>query len=893
MLSRNEQRGIIKVREIQRNCGAIVHSTNSDSFNIRGEWVLMDPIKKFLLAVFQGILASIVSNSVVDAVKREALESKIKKLHSMFRRNLISSLESAKVEISFKNEIEKVLTDEMLLRIDADIIHQKDAVLDNIRKALHNLLNSEIDNSESIVSAIELSVKRFYEEMSADPDLKQYVDSNAAYQYISDIRGMILATRKKFLGSDPGTEETEYVTKYVANSDCPQTLEALIDQYKGQVLWIQGVHGAGKTIYMRKLFRHERWGQRTTSFQLYVWVNYANSLKNSIRASLADDKIPLSCLEKERCVLFIDNVEDDIQGELTALTVKNPDLWCLVTSTRKSNDNTIYLGPNLDQAKAIFISTSDVRKEDTLIDDIIALSAGIPFIANLLGIQAKNYLKRGIGMKKLLEDLREDGFENGFDDEENIAKRTAMLYRSDYEKLSDEEKRVLHSFVFLDKTGGDHAIKPKAIGWCCDRQDIFEKLCDIGFIMNVDIGEYSMHDIMIAAVKRICRESNHVLCYDDVKDLIFALGNYIDRENQYDRDMMALYKEVYMAYSIFLNLSGEEYDRKAQLEDFEVKGDYAWMVNNVFSAFDDYGIKEANKGSKYAARLCEAAERRGDLSKYRLAVSYNSAGYVPSAYQYLCTDLERMQYYTENISYLLKARVILDELSGEGDAELRTLKAKLFSNIGAVWQRLHIMLAAKNAIDRAVDEHTQALKIREDLLKEAGLEDIRREEWQVMIARSRFTLATDYYYKGDLSEAIERHMQAIEGYESIEGAKEGKYDTYLFTSYSRKANAEREYALKSGDPMLVTAYNDFTTAFTYLNNLEIAKTKASLGFYESYLKTAFEISNKKTIHINGLEERISLIIKTIQETYQREKDMVGLAVFNNEYPLWAISHNEK
>lgn len=697
-------------------------------------------------------------------------------------------------------------------------------------------------------------------------------------------------------------ENLSFQISYEKDESLPESLNALI---RDKINWIRGTHGTGKTTYMRELARIEYYENCSNRFQYYVWVDYDKDLKMSIKKALVGSMVEFDRVKQDDCLLFIDNAGPQVEKEL-----KEYQSYCVITTSAVEGDFAAFLHPNKEKCLRIFckeiyhyinfeddqyhnkmeVQNDDGREEKKkttmeIVKEIVERTAGLSEAAHLLGLQALSYLQNGKQLHTYLDDLEKEGFHLTIDNKTvgkqgvpgNVAKAIANRFYQDFANLSQEERNILCCFCLL---GGSNApVNPWKIEWEKDHYDRFSHLADQGFLNRSDNDCFIMHDIMHAAMETLCGD----ITYDNVSSLVEALAKGIDRDNLHGSDMMSVYNEVYYAYSLFIYLSGEDYAKKQRrdLAEIEYEPAYAWMVNNLFSAFDDYNDPRAYAGSKYAVMLCEEAHAKKGLSDYQLAVSYNCVGYLPSVYSRLKMDEEIMTYCKENLEYLQKAKDLLNKMEAEGEFH-PTLKAKVHSNIGAYWQRLYRFTKDESAISEAIKEHTMAIKMREEQL---DAQDTDKDALCVQVARSMYNLATDYFFSGDYENAINQHRAAIDMYKKTNINQKNN----LFLSYSRLAHTEYQYAKKTSKlRSLIAAYTDYNKARTYLMELSEANQMGAEDFYKQFLHVACALSRYNLSGPNGKEMIVPLaeeIEKIMRYNNKPESEIVD---FLNSYQIWGM-----
>lgn len=660
--------------------------------------------------------------------------------------------------------------------------------------------------------------------------------------------------------------------------------ETLAGLTRAQTAWVAGDHGMGKTTYLEYLINAER-SKQECRFQKVIWVPYHEDLNSSIKASLAaaETKIgDIKEIDKEDCLVVIDNANERIREEL-----KQYHFYRVVSVCSFGGTATVRLEKNLSLAEDIFKQELGAHWNEAkypALKGIIDKTGGHPFVASLLGIQVKRHLDANRPLSEYEEMLWRERFQIKTDaDKESVSEEVANRFRLDYMALNEEEKDILICFRLLE--GSDFYVYPKKIGWKANKLPMFAGLREQGFLEDNGENGYYMHEIMRDAMKHL----NGDISYDSVRELVKALGDYIRRDRLHGAGMMSVYNEVMQAYALFSSLSGKEFWKKEKIEPFEYEEDYAWMTQNIFSAFDDYKFDLSHEGSKYAARLCESANRKSGLSDFKLATAYNAVGFLPTAYKPGMNTLETISLIVENLDYLRKAADIIEALKQKGELH-EELEAKIVSNTGAVWQRVFRLFNAANEepeefeetlddiMSHQKDAYQKAYDIRKKLDQEASGEEKRQRRRD--FAKASFALATAYHFSHDYHRAIELHNDAIKMFTQLE--EDGlKVDYDLFISYSRFANTKFCFARKERSLQeLLEAKYYFCKAYEYLSRLAEPTRNKQYVYYEDFLKACIDLQNQNPKDILNLnEESVSIdeLMKTLKEKVIRAIDEADMS----------------
>ena len=710
-------------------------------------------------------------------------------------------------------------------------------------------------------------------------------------QSADDIKQSVAQDISQIVAGDPTKDRFINVPKgpivYVVPPEVKESgAETLAGLTRAKTAWVVGDHGMGKTTYLEYLLNAER-SKQECRFKKVIWVRYHEDLISSIKASLAaaEPKIgDIKAIDREDCLVVIDNANERIGKEL-----EDYKFYSVVSVCSFSGTPTVRLEKNLSLAEDIFKQEIGAHWNEAkypVLKRIIEKTGGHPFVASLLGIQVKRHLDANRPLSEYEEMLRKERFQIKTDaDKESVAEEVANRFRSDYMALNEEEKDILKCFRLLE--GSDFYVYPKKIGWKANKLPMFAGLREQGFLEDNGENGYYMHEIMRDAMKHL----NGDISYDSVRELVKALEDYIRRDRLHGAGMMTVYNEVMQAFALFSSLSGKEFWKKEEIEPFEYEEDYAWMTQNIFSAFDDYKFELSHEGSKYAARLCELANRKNGLSDFKLATAYNAVGFLPTAYKPGMNTLETISLIVENLDYLRKAADVIEALKEKGELH-EGLEAKIVSNTGAVWQRVFRMFNAANEepedfeetlediMSHQKDAYQKAYDIRKKLDQEAPANEAEKRQRRRDFAKSSFALATAYHFSHDYRRAIELHKDAIKMFTQLE--EDGlNVDYDLFISYSRFANtkfcfAKKERSLRE----LLEAKFYFCKAYEYLSRLAEPTRNKQYVYYEDFLKACIDLQNQNPKDILNLnEESVSIdeLMKTLKEKVIRAIDEADMS----------------
>lgn len=637
----------------------------------------------------------------------------------------------------------------------------------------------------------------------------------------------------------------------VQRDDQKRSIAELIQSSLSRYTFILGKHGMGKTTYLLQLAKRETIAASTNRFKHFIWVPYTDSdgLEGSINAALKDTGLRIRDINNSSCILLIDRAPLKIVSELSTKDKYGKDVYhfyCIVTSSVWEMDppEHILLSENQSLAKAIFLKSLSpiISDAGNYVETLAEISQGHPLVAKTLSRQAVNYIKGGKPLKCFLNDLQEEGFAMNVGDEESVIMNLAKRFSEDYKSLTPDEQSILKCFSILS-TSNDK-IDPLKINWKSSLSP-FIKLSDYGFLDKDADNAFGMHDLICDVVRQLCGSIE----YEDVQDLVKALSIYIDRNNLHGADMVSVYHEVYHAFALFTFFSGKDYAERQSLYAAEKNPEYAWMTTNIFSAFDDYYDSRAYEGSKFAVRLCEYANKESKLSDYPLAQAYNCLAYLPSMFAHK-TPEEVLRLTASNLENLNRACSIYERVKATGE-EHPAFEAKLFSNRGAIWQRLYRLEPAK----KANAAYKEALELRKSEYLKTSDSDPLKDEKLLDYAHSIFLSATDCYFSHQYDDAINYHKESIAMYEQSPSTTPFR----LFIGYSRLAGTYQEKAKGTHKVQdLIDAYYSYQSAYKYLMQQPQTVRDGADDFWKKFLEISLDIKgcNLDFVNLNPSSEAL-------------------------------------
>ncbi|MBR4657191.1 MAG: restriction endonuclease [Oscillospiraceae bacterium] len=676
--------------------------------------------------------------------------------------------------------------------------------------------------------------------------------------------------------------------------------------------WIVGDHGMGKTTYMIHLINREIIRPAFPDKSI-IWVEYSKNFTASLKTSIENAGLNLSDIKLSDCIVFVDNADASAAHEIEQ--EQNTHHFCCVISVCAYHGSAaVRLGRDIKLAEKIMQGELGIYwfdQKNDLLKKIVQKTNGHPYVASLLGCQIRNHLDDNIPLSQYYQTLEREGFSmRGKNDMESIAEALAKRFSQDYSELESEAQEILKGFCLLDDN--DFYVYPARIHWKEAKLPIFAALHKKGFLERNEENGYYMHEIMRSVVKTLAGGIH----YEDVRELVKALGTFIVRDELNGANLISVYKEVMLAFALFSSLSGKNFWKKEAFESYESEPEYAWMTHNIFSAFDDFNNDLAYEGSKYAVKLCELSYREKRLPLIMLASSYNSFGYIPCAYNKIGMSVSQtLALVTENYHFLSKARETVGALYLK-DARRKQLEAKIISNFGGIWQRIlrvfrkakednqypqlleyikahqtdteeiaEIWQSLSSIIETAPNEeagyqsalahiksceemHYQlAYEIRKELYDHYDCEDDEKRLRRKQLAKTTFVLATKNYYNGDYDGAISLHLQAIDMFKLLES--DGvNLDRDLFISYSRTANTYFNLAKKTHCALtLFDAVHYFNSAYIYLEKLYGKNSTGELTFLFDYLRAASDLRNydsKFSLFFDEKDTGIDIIVSKLR-----------------------------
>lgn len=590
------------------------------------------------------------------------------------------------------------------------------------------------------------------DEINSMPDLKNYLN-NFSIKSLEMIIDAELITPPPFQLSPQFYEHP--------------SIEAIKNMFRDVPrIVLTGMGGIGKTTVCQKLFWDLRRNILGRNFDYIGWITYSGDWKNSllttkwnkIIAPIKHEAI-IDFINKNNVLLFVDNVYKTLaeDSDLKDLFRLNN---VIITSRRRLEGIPEHPIKLLDEndASELFIkyycaggqtgSPEEVRtKYYNVVSEIIKLAGRHTMTIEILAKQAKQIANNPNNLETFKNKLDHVGFDltdlpvrvirNDQEYEGLLIDHLKKLF--DLNQLSAKQLKILRNFTVLP----DDEINVEAL----DIRNLLHPtewsyLIDHGW-MRQERGYYTVHKVIKEIVKK---EGN--ITIDDCRQLTQVLSQKLNIDTTHSiREIIEFIPYGKSIYEFFMVNHNNDID----------------FGNLAFYLFDNYipldNRHEAYDGMETAIQIVEKYTESQPYDEdliFELARKYCTFGY---------TCIDNTDHFQDAISYLNKSEQLIDSLTLQPDLDrVNLLKARIYSNRGAALLKLKNHCdSPREKVEEALVSHQEAYRIR----KEYYDNDPQNKTYIAALATSITTIGVDYYYLGDLDEAIKRHKEALELRKSI------------------------------------------------------------------------------------------------------------------------------
>lgn len=573
--------------------------------------------------------------------------------------------------------------------------------------------------------------------------------------------------------------------------------ESTLSNFDRKFVYIGGLGGIGKTTVLHQLYHtiKDSLGNIANTNIIIRSIEYSDSWEDTLKANGINIKD-----REHNYLLFVDNLTENCYFNDN---LSNFFMHCQLFTTSRLAIDKSELNDIVKFAKVYFFDlgwefSSPIKlfqeyfrsgeaklwlPERTLIEKFSQLAGNHTLTIEVLAKHARLKCKE-MGFneaRKQLHAFYDELVESGFNLNSLMGLGRNKDEKTYYLELTTHLQTLLHKdelsesiFALMQNFSllADSDFRPSDIGFQYFKDDM-EHALRLGWI-NSDNESYRMHDV-IKKLVNYTTEGNHIEYYS-ARNLVLSLGRTLNKR-EIEKKNKSVFNEldsIHHAQSVFdYYRDGMDDPDKFELASYnplkpEYDDAFIELVNNLFSSYDDIGLREkAYEGSILAEKLRK--NFRG-YANYSYSVSANSIAY-------LCCHYEAADK-SKSLTYYKSADLSLADSFQTNDKEAMVLRGKILSNIGAYYQdRLRKSVktdhdAAMQEYEQAIKYHSKSLELRQATCRKYP-EDTSLERYIYIVTNS---LAGDHFY-------AQKYMQSIQLRKSVLPDMEryyGKSDDNLF-----------------------------------------------------------------------------------------------------------------